>query len=416
MNFKEWLNEAAILMSPAEAVRELGLSGENLDGESLNAAYRRVALDTHPDRNPDPDAAKRFKRAAEAYEVLRPFVGGPMPGEGSVPPTGRTEFDPGRDARDEFYRQFYRQLAPTGQYSSEEFEEWLRQIVEKQYFQVKVRQTVGYVTWGLKLGKDEHTMPLGSVTKTFRVTGYARKGTGVQKTPMDSLKELFSPYMSRLPEFIVDMKLKDAPNWREAWITMELPSGKYQSVSFFPVEKKETKAPGVGMKREEIEEHLRNSGLRFAGGYTAGDNYGVDDSPVGYFVQLGSKVVRVIVRHRGDRYGKKTIETVNRASEHYGKITKELLDKYIAFVKRQSQKAEAFVHDGGMDNNFAMAVYSIMHNKASAADWDLIDSVPVDDAMQKIRRILSDNGIEGRDLDAEMEWWRTQIGSTAKWN
>lgn len=417
MNFREWLNEAAMLMSPAEALKELGLGGDgNLESEALNAAYRKIALETHPDRNPDPEAANKFKRAAEAYEVLLPFVGGPMPGEGSVPPGGRYEYNPDTDARSEFYRRMARQMAPTGQYSMGDFEEWLKQLVDNQYFQVKPRQTVGYVSWGMRLGKEEHTMPLGSVSKTFRVTGYARKGTGVQKSPMDSVRELFAPYMARLPEFIVDMKMKNAPNWREAWITMELPSGKYQSVSFFPVEKKEKKAPGVGMKRDEVVEHLRSSGMAFAGSYTAGDNYGVNDSPVGYFVQLGSKVIRIIRRYRGDYHGKKTIETANLASEHYGNMTKELLDKYVATVKRRSQQNEAFIHRGDMNPNFAMAVYSIMHNKASATDWDLIDSVPRDRALEMIRGILQDNGVEGDELEREMEWWGSQIKSTGKWN
>lgn len=416
MDFKEWLLERAMLMSPAEAVRELGLEGDFLDGNVLNSTYRKIALETHPDRNPDPEAANRFKRAAEAYEVLRPFAGGPMPGEGSVPPSGSQGFETSYDPRSEFYKELSRQLAPVGQYSSEEFEAWLRQVVDKQYFQVKNRHSVGYVTWGMALSKDKHTMPLGSVKNTFRVTGYAKKGTGVQKTPMDSLRELFAPYTSRMTEFIVDMKVKDQPNWREAWITMEMPNGKYQSVSFFPIEKKEKKAPGVGMKKEEVSEHLRSSGLVFAGSYTAGDNYGVDNSPMGYFIQLGSKVIRIIKRYRGDYHGKKTIETMNLASEHYGNITKELLDKYILTVKRRSQKSEMFVHDGDIDQNFAMAVYSIMHNKASATDWELIDSVPAETAMQRIRSILSDNGMEGEELEREMGWWRTQISSTGKWN
>jgi molecular chaperone DnaJ len=42
------------------------------DGESIKRAYRKMAFEYHPDRNPDdPEAEQKFKEAAEAYEVLR---------------------------------------------------------------------------------------------------------------------------------------------------------------------------------------------------------------------------------------------------------------------------------------------------------------------------------------------------------
>src|SRR5947199_7770871 len=39
--------------------------------EELKRAFRKIAMDSHPDRNPDdPAAAARFKEASEAYTVL----------------------------------------------------------------------------------------------------------------------------------------------------------------------------------------------------------------------------------------------------------------------------------------------------------------------------------------------------------
>lgn len=49
----------------------LGVDKSAAEGE-LKAAYRKLALKYHPDRNPDnKDAENMFKEAAEAYEVLR---------------------------------------------------------------------------------------------------------------------------------------------------------------------------------------------------------------------------------------------------------------------------------------------------------------------------------------------------------
>jgi DnaJ-class molecular chaperone len=36
----------------------------------IKSAYRRMARAYHPDRNPAPEAAERFKAVAEAYAVL----------------------------------------------------------------------------------------------------------------------------------------------------------------------------------------------------------------------------------------------------------------------------------------------------------------------------------------------------------
>ena len=42
------------------------------DGETIKKAYRKLALQYHPDRNGgDKEAEEKFKEATEAYEVLR---------------------------------------------------------------------------------------------------------------------------------------------------------------------------------------------------------------------------------------------------------------------------------------------------------------------------------------------------------
>lgn len=47
----------------------LGLS-RNADPAAIKKAYRRLALEYHPDRNTSPEATERFREIQEAYEVL----------------------------------------------------------------------------------------------------------------------------------------------------------------------------------------------------------------------------------------------------------------------------------------------------------------------------------------------------------
>jgi molecular chaperone DnaJ len=48
----------------------LGVTRETTEAE-IKKAYRKLAMEFHPDRNPSPEAEARFKEITEAYEVLR---------------------------------------------------------------------------------------------------------------------------------------------------------------------------------------------------------------------------------------------------------------------------------------------------------------------------------------------------------
>ncbi len=57
-------------MSKRDYYEILGLA-RGADDPQIKSAYRKLALQYHPDRNPDnPDAEEKFKEAAEAYSVL----------------------------------------------------------------------------------------------------------------------------------------------------------------------------------------------------------------------------------------------------------------------------------------------------------------------------------------------------------
>lgn len=58
-------------MSKADYYELLGV-GKDVDEKALKSAFRKAAMQYHPDRNPDnPEAEKKFKEIGEAYEVLK---------------------------------------------------------------------------------------------------------------------------------------------------------------------------------------------------------------------------------------------------------------------------------------------------------------------------------------------------------
>ena len=57
-------------MSKRDYYEVLGVS-KTVEDTELKKAYRKVAMQFHPDRNPgDKVAEEKFKEAAEAYEIL----------------------------------------------------------------------------------------------------------------------------------------------------------------------------------------------------------------------------------------------------------------------------------------------------------------------------------------------------------
>ena len=58
-------------MSQRDFYEVLGVARDASE-EDIKRAYRKLALQYHPDRNPDnPEAEQKFKEAAEAYDALR---------------------------------------------------------------------------------------------------------------------------------------------------------------------------------------------------------------------------------------------------------------------------------------------------------------------------------------------------------
>ena len=58
-------------MSQRDIYEVLGVT-RSASAEEITHAYRKLALQCHPDRSPDnPEAEQKFKEAAEAYDTLR---------------------------------------------------------------------------------------------------------------------------------------------------------------------------------------------------------------------------------------------------------------------------------------------------------------------------------------------------------
>ncbi|HYQ83513.1 MAG TPA: DnaJ domain-containing protein, partial [Rubrobacter sp.] len=63
--------ESAMMSTVRDYYEVLGVE-KTADGEGIKKAYRKLALQYHPDRNGgDKEAEDKFKEATEAYEVLR---------------------------------------------------------------------------------------------------------------------------------------------------------------------------------------------------------------------------------------------------------------------------------------------------------------------------------------------------------
>ena len=57
-------------MSKRDYYDVLGVS-KDADSSSLKSAYRKLAMQYHPDKNPgDVESEKKFKEVSEAYEIL----------------------------------------------------------------------------------------------------------------------------------------------------------------------------------------------------------------------------------------------------------------------------------------------------------------------------------------------------------
>src|SRR3954468_25061032 len=96
-------------MSKRDFYEILGVS-KGSSAEEIKKAYRKVAMQYHPDRNPgDKSAEEKFKEAAEAYEILSDQdkrAQYDRYGHAGVSNNGRAGGHPGNMNMDDIFSQF----------------------------------------------------------------------------------------------------------------------------------------------------------------------------------------------------------------------------------------------------------------------------------------------------------------------
>jgi len=298
----------AFTMSLDEAYRFMGLSS-NASPEDVKGAYRKLSLKYHPDRGGDLVKMQKLNVARETIES-----------GGSIKrPT------PTHEQREEAYWGRYKQRfgpKPSGRYSDSDLKKFAQDVLDKHLRQVIYRHEVPWVPFDASTsrgGRWTYWRPFGSKSRTQRLP---------PETTADDLYKALSRFGKGT---IFDVVVKD----KEAWVTWEYPSGRYQSISFQEVKRAQKKKPGVGMTPDAIRSYLTNDGLDVVAGGTKYAYWGVRGwrDKVGAFIRESKRTLRVVVRERTGR----AIQDFTVSNEvYFGKLTPALLDKWIKYVKTKA--------------------------------------------------------------------------------
>lgn len=344
LNFSEWLYNEAAVKDPYNAMEILGLTdfaGQTLTAEVLRNAWKHLARQYHPDVYKGEDAHDKSSSINGAYEVLLKYVGQPLPSSASATPppksTSSSSYSGGYESpfgshRSDYYSSKY------NHYSDAQVDEWINNLISKNYFQLVIKDSLEYPTFGQDFG--EYSSHMGSQIQTKKLNNPSFVDLkGIIHTLMQRDKSDF-------PKNIVDMKINE--RWKEGWITYIFyregkSSPMYRSIVF-----KETKVPvkkpaGVGMKKDEVENYLTSKGMTYLGsssGVGAGSYYGYPEHRdgktfIGTILKLQAKVVNVVKRYRADYYGASKVEEIKLKSFNYGDLTPTICDEIIAAIEKR---------------------------------------------------------------------------------
>ena len=333
MNFYKWLKlHEAVVKDPYEAMEVLGLkglAGQVLDAETLKLAYRKMAAQYHPDVNPSEDATEKTVMINGAKEVLDKYVGRTLPNDRG---TSTYNYSGYSSSPSSSYTRDRGNIYKENSYTESQIKEWADKLADLNYFQLVVKAFVQYMPAFSDFG--EYSNSLGSQESTNKLT------KGNKTVTADDLLAIIKRAMSHdgvnYPTDIVDMKINE--RWGEGWVTYRVNRG-YRSICFKKIKEAKKKAPGVGMKREDVVNYLYEKGIRSLGNDLYGYFSHMDGRTViGIMIRLQPKVLKVVRRYRHQEYGKSIIGEVNvvNGTFNYGDLTKEILDKIIAYVERKA--------------------------------------------------------------------------------
>lgn len=345
LKFSEWLYLEAAVKDPYSAMEILGLTdlaGQILTPEVLRNAWKTLARTYHPDVYKGEDAHDKASSINGAYELLQKYINKSLPssastsssyGASSPESTSKGYESPfGGYGRSNYYASKY------NHYSETEVDEWITNLVNKNYFQLVIKDQLDYPTFGQDFGA--YSSHMGSQVQTKKL-----------KNPsFVELKGIINTLMQRdnadFPANIVDMKINE--KWKEGWITYIFykegrSSPFYRSIVFKEVKVPVKKAAGVGMKKDEVQNYLRSKELVYLGsssGQGAGDYYGYHEHRdgktfIGTILKLQTKVVNIVNRSRVDYYGTSKVEEMKLRSFNYSDLTPTILDQIIALIQKR---------------------------------------------------------------------------------
>lgn len=335
MNFSKWYKQIeesiGLITDPFEAMQELNLvdfAGKVLDTDSLNNAYRKMQILHHPDRLGSEEKSKRINAAKE---VLLNYVGRTLPTELGTKP------EPAYSSS--YTQSSYSSPEPRDRkhYTENDVSTWSENVVSKNHLQFVVRELLRWLPMTAVFGG--FNAPIGSKIKTEKLS---KKGKNV--SPDDILRLVKSAMVAdgaNFPSDIYHMDLND--KWGEAWVTYKGQKG-YRSLSFNLVKAPIKKQPGVGMSIPEVETYLllNDPDLRRLGnGYLGYPEHNNGRTIIGVMIKLQPKVMNIVKRYRTQMYGASKVEEIKLTDgAHYGKITKEYLDKVILAVQRRRGQSD----------------------------------------------------------------------------